>query len=119
MKTAANIWAQFHVPPSKVVVGFPVFGLRYTALDANGNCASWSSYDYAPYKSILALDATADTKEYINSAKGIYFNGVPLIKEKANFIKSSTYKGMYGWYIDADAADSTKSLFRTVFRALN
>ncbi len=119
MKTAANIWAQFHVPASKVVVGFPVFGLRYTELDANGNCASWGSYDYATYKSILGLDATADTKEYINSAKGIYYNGVPLIKEKANFIKSSAYKGMYGWYIDADAADSTKSLFRTAFRALN
>ncbi|AXY77986.1 hypothetical protein D3H65_30090 [Paraflavitalea soli] len=119
MKTAANIWAQFHVAPSKVVVGFPVFGLRYTDLDANGNCLSWGSYDYASYKSILAIDATADTKEFINSAKGIYYNGVPLIKQKADFIKASAYKGMYGWYIDGDAADTTKSLFRTAFRALN
>lgn len=119
MQTAANIWAQFHLPASKVVVGFPAFGLRYNDLDSNGNCASWVAYDYVPYKSILTIDAAADTKEFINSSKGIYYNGVPLIKSKAEFIKTSAYKGMYGWYIDADAVDTAKSLFRTVFRTLN
>ncbi|NII25461.1 hypothetical protein HB364_10235 [Pseudoflavitalea sp. X16] len=119
MKTAAGIWQQFHLPAEKIVVGLPVFGLRYNELDANGNCASWGAYDYATYKSILALDAAADNKEFINSSKGIYYNGVPLIKEKATFIKGSNYKGVYGWYLDADAADSTKSLFRAAFRALN
>lgn len=119
MKTAANIWAQFHVPASKVVVGFPAFGLRYNELDANGNCAGWAAYDYTTYKAILAIDPTADTKEYINASKGVYYNGVPLVKQKAEFIKTSAYKGMYGWYIDADATDTTKSLFRNVFRTLN
>ncbi|MDF2192447.1 glycosyl hydrolase family 18 protein [Paraflavitalea sp. CAU 1676] len=119
MKTAANIWAQFHVPASKVVVGFPAFGLRYNELDANGNCAGWSAYDYISYKGILAIDATADTKEKITASKGVYYNGVPLIKQKAEFIKTSAYKGMYGWYIDGDAADTSKSLFRNVFRILN
>ncbi len=56
------------------------------------------AYDYASYKSILTIDAAADNKEFINASKGIYYNGVPLIKQKANFIKTSAYKGVYGWY---------------------
>ncbi len=119
MQTAANIWKSFHLPANKIVVGFPVFGLRYNDLDGNGNNLSWGSYDYVPYKSILAIDPAADTKEFINSAKGIYYNGIPLIKQKADYIKASDFKGMYGWYIDADAMDSAKSLFKTAFTALN
>ena len=118
MKAASDIWVNFHLPASKIVVGFPVFGLRYNDLDGDGNNLSWGSYDYLPYRDILAIDPTADTKEFINSAKGIYYNGVPLIKEKANYIESSAFKGMYGWYIDADAKDSTKSLFKAAFDIL-
>lgn len=121
MKTAAAFWEQFHVPASKIVVGLPLFGLRYNELDGSGNNASWGSYDYTTYKNILALDPAASTKEYVNSAKGIYYNGLPLIQQKVDFIKTSSYKGVYGWYIDGDAtaADSTKSIFRTAFKTLN
>ncbi len=119
MKTASNIWKNFHLPASKIVVGFPVFGLRYNALDANNNNLSWGSYDYVPYKGILALDPSADSKDFIASSKGIYYNGVSLIKQKAEFIKGSDFKGMYGWALDLDAADSTKSLFATAFKSLN
>lgn len=119
MKTASDIWKSFHLSSGKIVVGFPVFGLRYNALDAGNNNLSWGSYDYLPYKNILALDATADTKEFINSAKGVYYNGVPLVKQKADYIKASAFKGMYGWSMDADATDSTKSLFKAAFNSLN
>ncbi len=118
MNSAADIWKNFHLPPSKVVVGFPVFGLRYNALDGSGNNLSWGSYDYLPYRDILTLDPAADTKEFVNSSKGIYYNGVPLIKQKAQAIKAGGFKGMYGWYIDADAKDSTKSLFKTAYDIL-
>lgn len=119
MKLASDIWKNFHLPASKIVVGFPAFGLRYNELDASGNNASWGSYDYITYKGIIALDPTADTKNQISAAKGIYYNGVPIIQQKAGYIKTSDFKGMYGWTLDSDAADSTKSLFRSAFRALN
>lgn len=117
MVEAANIWAN-KIGAEKVVVGFPVFGLRYLELDGDGNNLSWGSYDYTPYNHILEIDPTANTKEYVNSDKGIYYNGQPLIAQKASYIKGSSYKGMYGWYIDADAADSAKSLFKTAFDQL-
>ncbi len=119
MKSAAAIWQNFHLDPSKIVVGFPVFGLRYNELDADGNNASWGSYDYTPYSYILGVDPAAADKEFVNDSKGIYYNGIPLINEKATYIKGSSFKGMYGWYIDADAADSTKSLFKTAYDVLN
>ncbi|MFT3749289.1 MAG: glycosyl hydrolase family 18 protein [Agriterribacter sp.] len=114
MLSSAAIWAN-KVGAEKVVVGFPVFGLRYLELDGDGNNLSWGSYDYTSYNSILEIDASANTKEYVNAAKGIYYNGQPLIEQKSAFIKSSSYKGMYGWYLDADAADSTKSLFKIAY----
>ena len=119
MKAASNVWMNAHLPASKIVVGFPVFGLRYNALDAANNNLSWGSYDYVAYKDILVLDPTAATKEFLKSSMGIYFNGVPLIKQKADYIKTTDFKGMYGWYMDADATDSTKSLFKTAFNSLN
>ena len=119
MTTTADIWKNFHLPANKIVIGFPVFGLRYNQLDSDGNNLSWGSYDYITYKDILAIDPSADSKEMINSAQGIYYNGIPLITQKANYIQASDFKGMYGWYIDADATDSTKSLFKTAFDILN
>lgn len=119
MKSASDIWANFHLAANKIVVGFPVFGLRYNELDGSGNNLSWGSYDYVTYKDILALDPSAATKNSINSAQGIYYNGVDMIKQKAQYIKTSSFKGMYGWYLDADATDSTKSLFKTAFKILN
>ncbi len=119
MKTAASRWVDFHLPASKIVVGFPVFGLRYNALDPNGNNLSWGSYDYVTYRSLFDIDPAADTKEQLGSSKGIYYNGKPLITQKAEYIKNSQFKGMYGWYIDADSKDSTKSLFKTAYDILN
>lgn len=117
MVDAANIWAN-KLPAEKIVLGFPVFGLRYNELDGDGNNASWGSYDYITYSGILGLDATADTKDFIQSSEGIYYNGIPTIQEKADYVKTSSFKGMYGWYMDADAADSTKSLFKAAYDRL-
>ncbi|PVD52494.1 hypothetical protein DC498_10340 [Terrimonas sp.] len=117
MVYSAAIWAN-KLGAEKVVVGFPVFGLRYLELDADGNNLSWGSYDYTPYRQILEIDPAANTKEFVDAAKGIYYNGQPLIEQKAAYIKNSAYKGMYGWYLDADAADTTKSVFKTAYDLL-
>lgn len=119
MLTCANIWKDFHVAADKLVIGIPAFGLRYTAIDANGNNASWGSYDYLTYNAIVGIDPTANSKEFIASSEGIYYNGVPLAKQKADFLKTSAYKGAYLWTVDYDSPDSTKSLLRTVYTSLN
>jgi hypothetical protein len=118
MLSSADIWKNFHVAPSKIVLGIPAFGLRYNEIDGNGNNLGWASYDYISYAGILALDPTADTKEYIGSAQGIYYNGVPLVTKKAEYIKTSAYKGAYLWAADYDSPATGKSLLQALFNGL-
>lgn len=117
MITGANLW-KARLAANKIVLGMPAMGLRYNSLDANGNNLSWASYDYVPYSTILTLDPTADTKEYIASAKGIYYNGVPLVTQKAAYAKSSGYAGVYLWAGDADVLGA-KSLMGAMYTASN
>jgi hypothetical protein len=118
MKSGADIWKNFHLSANKIVIGMPAFGLRYNAVDASGNNLSWGSYDYVSYLGILAIDPTADQKEFVNSAQGIYYNGVPLIAQKAAYIKASGFKGAYLWTVDYDSPVGGKSLLQALYNGL-
>ncbi len=117
MLAAAKIWADFHLPADKLVIGIPAFGLRYNAIDGNGNNLDWGSYDYVAYKTILGYDPQAATKEQVNHAFGVYYNGRPLVKKKGDFIKSSAYKGAYLWAADYDSGDDN-ALLKELHNAL-
>ncbi|RZL04915.1 MAG: hypothetical protein EOO89_27425, partial [Pedobacter sp.] len=96
LNDAGNLWISKGYPKNKIVLGIPAFGLRYDQLDGNGNNASWGSYGYIPYKDIIATSKTpeVETKDYDPSiAKGVYFNGIPLVTQKANHIKTNGFKG--------------------------
>ncbi|MGX5689908.1 glycosyl hydrolase family 18 protein [Arcticibacter tournemirensis] len=104
MVDAVGIWRNKGIPANKIVAGIPAFGLRYNQLDANGNNASWGSYDYMTFAAIVAADAQAPQKEYAAGiAKGVYYNGIPLVNQKANYIKNNGFKGVYVWAGDYDA----------------
>ena len=117
MNDASAIWVNKGYPKSKLVLGIPAFGLRYNQLDANGNNASWGSYDYIPYKDIISTSKDPDihNKEYdANLEKGVYFNGIPLVTQKAEFIRNNGFKGAYIWAGDYDTMDA-KSLIKTIY----
>jgi hypothetical protein len=118
MIDGAAIWPNFHLPANKLVVGMPAFGLRYNELDANGNNASWGSYDYMTYKDILTADPTAFGKEFTDkSGKGVYYNGVPLITQKAQYLKNNGFKGGYLYGGDYDTQDAN-SLMLALFNGI-
>lgn len=96
MVEAANNW-KAKLDAKKIVIGAPAMGLHYTAVNDNGNNLGWTSYHYMPYKDILSIDADAYDKTFIPYDKGLYFNGVPLIQQKASFAKSGGFAGMYLW----------------------
>jgi hypothetical protein len=118
MKSSAEIWLN-KLPASKLVIGIPAFGLRYNALNAAGHNDSWGSYDYMTYKAILAADPTAFGKEFSDKsgAGGVYYNGVPLVTEKAAYIKSNSFKGAYLYAGDYDTQDAN-SLMLALFNKL-
>lgn len=119
MIDAASIWANTKgYPKNKLVLGIPAFGLRYNEIDANGNNASWGSYAYMPYKDIVAADAEAPQNEHTAKiAKGVYYNGLPLVNQKADYIKAQGYKGAYVWAVDYDLKDAN-SLLNAVYNKL-
>lgn len=114
MVAGANIWKDFHLPANKVVVGMPGFGLRFDELDANGNNLGWSSYSYVPFSAIMAADPQAFSKESTKmSGKTVFYNGVPLIERKADFLKANGFKGAYLWAADHDVSGAN-SLMKTI-----
>jgi hypothetical protein len=118
MVSSGDIWRNFHLPAGKVVLGVPAFGLRYNAINGNGNNLDWGSYDYVTYNAITALDPNAQQLEYVNSAQGIYYNGIPLVTEKGTYIKTSPYKGAYMWTVDYDSPLPAKSLMQALYTSL-
>ncbi len=119
MIDGATIWTNFHLPPEKLVIGIPAFGLRYNALDPQGNNLSWGSYDYMTYKDILTADPTAFGKEFTDKsgAGGVYYNGVPLVTDKAKYIKNGLFKGAYLYGGDYDTQDAN-SLMLAIYSQL-
>jgi hypothetical protein len=117
MVSCAAIWRDNHLPAGKLVIGMPAFGLRYDAIDDNGDNASWGSYSYVTYKDILKLDPQAFSKELVQSAYGIYYNGVPLVTQKAAYLKSNGFKGAYLWAYDFDSKGDS-SLLGAISKAL-
>lgn len=117
MVSCAGIWKDNHLPADKLVIGMPAFGLRYDAIDGDGNNAGWGSYSYITYADILKIDPQAPSKELVQSAYGIYYNGVPLVTQKAAYIKSNGFKGAYLWAYDFDSKGDS-SLLRAIHKAL-
>ncbi|MBV7529677.1 glycosyl hydrolase family 18 protein [Chitinophaga sp. sic0106] len=112
----AGLWKSKY-PAAKIVMGIPAFGLRYNSLDANGNNLSWTSYNYIPYKEILAAVPAAATKEYAEIAKGVYFNGIPLATQKAAWLKQNGFLGAYLWAGEYDVTGQ-QSLTANVYNSL-
>lgn len=118
MNDGATIWLNKGYPANKIVLGIPAFGLRYLELDADGHNLGWGSFDYLPFKDILLKDPTAAQKEFTAlEAKGVYFNGIPLVTQKANYIKEKGLKGAYLWAGDYDAL-AENSLMKTLSQIL-
>jgi hypothetical protein len=118
MTEGTDIWIK-KLPANKLVVGMPAFGLRYNALDNQGNNLDWGSYDYMTYKDILAADLTAFGKEFTDKSGvgGVYYNGVPLITQKAQYLKNNGFKGGYLYGGDYDTQDAN-SLMLALFNGI-
>ncbi|MEJ2884713.1 glycosyl hydrolase family 18 protein [Pedobacter sp. GR22-6] len=119
MVTSAEIW-KAKMPADKLVIGIPAMGLRYTAVDANGNNLNFTSFNYIPYKDILALSPAAFDKEKLDltpAPLAIYYNGVPMVTQKAQYIKATGYLGAYIWQGDFDV-NGPNSLTLAISNAL-
>lgn len=87
-----NLWAAGGFPKSKLVMGIPLRTYPW---------GSWSSIvdNYNP-------------PSYANSAGGYTFNGIDLVKQKANFVRDNGFGGFFFYELSLDKWNDSRSLVR-------
>jgi hypothetical protein len=117
MVAGADIWKN-KMPKEKLVIGIPAFGLRFNEINAAGNNLGWGSYDYMPFKDIMAADPNAYNKEKAEIKFGVYYNGIPLVDKKTAYIKANGFKGAYLYAGDYDVKGAN-SLMGAIYKKLH
>jgi hypothetical protein len=113
----AAAWEGFGMPKEKIVNGIPAFGLHYK-YPKDGTTVGWGNMwmytTYDSYKSILALDAQAYTKNKLEVDDGIFYDGHPAVTQKAQYVLDAGLGGVMVWGIENDTQDQSKSLVNKV-----
>lgn len=100
-----------HLPKEKLVAGVPFYGYRFSrpgyADDAVG----------IPYRKILEMypDDNAHLKDSIGL---LYYDGMPTIRKKVEYVNEHSLGGIMFWEITQDTDDETKSLLTLIHRHL-
>ena len=95
------------IDKSKLVLGVPFYGYRYT----DSGAMDWSSA--ASYRYLLSLDKAVKNADYY---EGYAYNGEQTIRKKAELSKE--YGGIMIWELsqDADGADSLLRVIKKVYQ---
>lgn len=124
MVAGVNHWKNL-VPTNKLVMGMPGFGIRHlqTTTNANGDRINngWGDlfFNFIPYRDIVAQVSGAYNEDYTSAiAQGVYYNGVPTVTQKAQFLKDQDVLGAYLWAGDYDADSDQHSLTRAISETL-
>ena len=102
-----NHWRNKGMPASKLVLGVPFYGYAWGSYAADG-----SSQDYC---AIVTKYAGAENTDQQGSGSNvIHYNGLPTIKAKAQYVKSSQMGGIMIWEQTGDCASGPKSLLDAI-----
>ncbi len=106
-KSNAAYWLKRGLPKSKAVLGVPFYGYGFG--DA------FRQRDY-PYSEVVASFPGAEKGDEIGNR--IWFNGIPTIKAKAQYVVDEGLAGVMIWSLDYDVPGE-KSLLSAISATLN
>lgn len=105
-KTTVAYWLGRGLPKSKAVLGVPFYGYGFgTAFRADG-------YTYAE---IVASHPGAENLDQVGQT--IYYNGLPTIRAKVQYVRTEGLAGVMVWSVDQDAPGD-RSLLSAIDGAL-
>lgn len=107
-ENSINFWLnQRKLPKEKLVAGVPFYGYRFISEDSTEGAVS------VPYKDILIQYPDADA--HLEDTIGLlFYNGIPTIKRKAEYIQDNRLGGIMFWEISHDTDDNKKSLLNAI-----
>lgn len=100
------------LPKGKLVAGVPFYGYQFSkkgyAADAKG----------IAYKKIIEMYPGQNV--HLNDSIGLlYYNGMPTIKKKVEYIKDKGLGGIMFWEITQDSDNPEKSLLNLIYRLMS
>ena len=100
-------WLDRGLPKTKAVLGVPFFGYGFGP--------AFRKDDY-PFKEIVAKYPGAEDAD--EAGKTIWYNGRPMMKAKAGFVKETGLAGVMIWELSQDAPGD-RSLLTTIYETLH
>jgi chitinase len=108
--TSANWWVTNKgMPPGKIILGVPFYG--YTNTTGSGAIS---------FENIINTYGTAAAQQdtWVSGGNTIYYNGIPTIRQKTQFVVDNAFGGIMMWQLAQDAA-GTLSLLYNIVQVLN
>ncbi|HSH65855.1 MAG TPA: glycosyl hydrolase family 18 protein [Bacteroidia bacterium] len=102
-----NHWRNKGAPASKLVLGVPFYGYAWGSYAANG-----SSQDYCDI--VTKYPGAENSDQQGSGSNAVYYNGIPTIKAKAQYVKSSQMDGIMIWEQTGDCPSGPKSLLDVI-----
>lgn len=99
------------LPKEKLVAGVPFYGYQFVK---GGDIKDTKS---VTYKEILKMypDSSAHLKDSIGL---LYYNGMPTIRRKTEYVKEHHLGGIMLWEITQDAEEEDKSLLNVIYQCI-
>ena len=101
-----NYWLKRGLEKSRAVLGVPFYGYGFGE--------AFKKRDY-PYSAIVASYSGAENLDQVGNT--IWYNGIPTIKKKTNYVVSEGLGGVMIWSLDNDAKGE-RSLLSTIHDVL-
>lgn len=102
-----NHWRNKGMPANKLVLGVPFYGYAWGSYAAAGN-----SQDYCAI--VTKYPGAENTDQQGSGSNAVYYNGIPTIRAKAQYVKSSQMGGIMIWEQTGDCASGPNSLLDVI-----
>lgn len=102
-----NHWRNKGMPASKLVLGVPFYGYAWGSYAADGD-----SQDYCAI--VTKYPGAENADQQGSGSNAVYYNGIPTIRAKAQYVMSNKMGGIMIWEQTGDCASGPKSLLDVI-----